>query len=235
MSTFAKKAQNANNFIIFDFETGGLDTKKNPVTEIALISIDGGTLKEISRYQAIIAPYSDTLFYDPKATAVTGLTMDILEDEGEDIKVVAQEVMKQFEIANIRQEKSAGLKPLLIGHNVAFDIANLHHLLEWGIGGDYQKLLEKLLHGNRDHFGNFQPSYLDTWSLGKSWFQDEGEMMNYKLATLVEKLGVDINNAHRAMSDVVSTTEVVRTYLNSLRSGFSQNHQGQRNGFTFPI
>lgn len=235
MSSYAKKPQNPNNFIIFDFETGGTDSKKNPVTEIAIISIDGGTLNEISRYQALIAPYDDKLVYDPKAMQVTGISIELLEEEGEDIQVVAQNVLDQFKIANIRQEKSAGLKPLLVGHNPYFDINFLFHLCEWGEIKDYKKVLESLLHGRIDYYGNFQPSYMDTWSLGKSWFQGEGEMTDYKLSTLVEKLGVDINNAHRAMNDVISTTEVLRTCLNSLRAGYNQTHQGGREGFKFPI
>ena len=69
----------------------------------------------------------------------------------------------------------------------------------------------------------------------KSWLQEEHELPDYKLGTIVERLGVDINNAHRAMNDVVSTTEVLRVYLNTLRGSATGNNKSNREGFYFPI
>jgi len=232
---YNRSPQNPNNFVIFDFETGGTNANENSVTEIAIITIDGGTLKQIESYQALIAPYDDSLIYDPRAEKVSGISKEMCESDGLPIEQVAKEVLDILMRANIRQEKSAGLRPILVGHNVTFDIDFLHHLLFYGLGKDYQKLLEKALHGRIDRFGNFQPSYMDTWSIGKSWFQDEKELYDYKLATLTEKLGVDLNNAHRAMNDVVSTTEVFRRFLTNLRTSFTANYKGNREGFTFPI
>lgn len=235
---FNRKPQGANSFIVIDFETGGLDSKKNSITEVALISMDGGDLKKISEYQSLIGVYDESLIYDEKALSVTGITMDMIEDEGMGIREVAEAVLHQFELANIRKEKSPGLRPVLVGHNIPFDLNCLHHLMQWGLKDtklDPQKELERVLHGRTDHYGNFQPTYIDTWAIGKTWFQGDGELMDYKLATLVEKLGVDINNAHRAMNDVVSTAEVLRVYINNLRAGYVQNHQGGRAGFTFQI
>lgn len=235
---YNRKPQSPNDFIVLDTETGGLSSNKNPVTEIALISLDGGDLKKISEYQSLIGPYDEELVYEQKALDVTGITLEMLEEEGMGIREVAEAVLHQFEIANVRKEKSPGLRPILVGHNMPFDISQLHHLMIWGLKGtklDPHKELERVLHGRIDHFGHFQPSYMDTWSIGKTWFQGDGELMDYKLATLVEKLGVDINNAHRAMNDVVSTAEVLRVYINNLRAGYVQNHQGGRAGFTFQI
>lgn len=235
MSNYNKSPQNANNFIVFDFETGGLDSNKNPVTEIALISLEGGNLEIIESYQSLIAKYDDTLFYDPRAEKVSGISEDLIISEGVDIKTVAQQTLQFLKNANTRQEKNAGLKPILVGHNVAFDIDFLHHLFHYGLGKDYQKQMKDVLHGREDRFGNFQPSYIDTWSVCKPWFQDDKELTDYKLSTVAEKLGVDLNNAHRAMNDVVSTVEVLRRYLINLRSSYTTNHKGQRQGFYFPI
>lgn len=238
MSNYTKKPMNPNNFIVFDFETGGLDSRKNPVTEIALISLDGKDLKKINDYQSLIGPYDDKLIYEQKALDYTGITMDMLNDEGKGIVEVAKEVFEKLKEANNRQEKSPGLKPVLVGHNVQFDIGMLHHLMEWGFkdtGISANQKLSEVLHGTTDHYGNFHPTYLDTWLFGKLWFQGEGEMTNYKLGTLVDKLGIDINNAHRAMNDVVSTAEVLRVGITTLRNGFTQNYQGGREGFYFPI
>lgn len=237
MSIYNKKPQNPNNFIVFDFETGGLSCQKSAVTEIAIIAIDGGTGEKIVEYSSLVSPYSD-VDYNEKALSVTGITMDMLEEDGKDISVVAQEVLDVFKKANNRQEKSAGLKPILVGHNVQFDIGFLVHLISRGLGQSKeatQKSLEQVLHGTRDFYDNFQPTYLDTWALCKSWFQDEKELANYKLATVVEKLGIDINNAHRAMNDVISTTEVLRVWLNSMRNGVNSNAIKKEREFKFPI
>lgn len=238
MSGYAKKPQNPNNYVIIDFESGGVDLRVNPVTEVALLSIDGGNLKKIVEYQDLIAPYEESLVYEEKAFKVTNLSLEILEEEGLGVREVAENVLKALEQTNNRQEKSPGLKPILIGHNVPFDINCLHHLMYWGLKNtslDYQKELERVLHGRIDYFGNFQPTYMDTWSLGKMWFQGEGELTDYKLATLVDKLGIDLNNAHRAMNDVVSTAQVVQNITNNLRSGYFKNYQNRgREGFYFP-
>lgn len=241
MSNYNRAPQNANNFVIFDFETSGVNlglNDANAVTEIALLSIDGGSLKQITEYQSLIAPYKSDAIYDDKAAKVSGISFDLVAEEGVDIREVAEQTIVHFEKTNNRQEKSPGLKPVLVGHNVGFDINALHHLLYYGFKGtttDYQKELERVLHGRRDFYGNFQPSYMDTWSLFKSWFQGDKELLDYKLGTVMEKLGIDLNNAHRAMNDVVSTTEGFRKVLSNLRSSYINNYTGGREGFYFPI
>jgi DNA polymerase III epsilon subunit-like protein len=159
MSNFKRAPQSPNNFIAFDFETGGVESVKNPVTEIALISITGDKLETISSYQSLIQPYDDTLIYDPRAEKVSGISKEMAEAEGQPIRLVAEQTIAMMEQANTRQEKNAGLRPILIGHNAQFDIAFLTHLMYYGFLGtktDYQKELERVLHGRRDHYGNFQ-------------------------------------------------------------------------------
>lgn len=235
---YAAKPPVANNLIIFDFETGGVDPIKNPVTEIALTIISGEDFKLIGSYESLIAPYNSELIYDPKAAQVSGITYDMCVEEGKDIKVVAQQVLDMFKLGNTAQSRSAGGYPMLVGHNVQFDIAFLQHLFNYGFAHEksdqWQIHLEKSLHGRRDFHNNFQPTYQDTWAIAKAWLQNE-EMINFKLGTITEKLGIDLNNAHRAMNDVVSTRDVFVTYANSLRSSFQQTHKGLRDGFYFPI
>ena len=232
----AKKPQDCNNFVIFDFETGGLDSTKNAITEIALISIDGDTLKVINKYQSLIAPsYDSKLTYEQKALDVSNITFEQLMDEGKDIKQVANEVYQCFIEANTRQNKLNALKPILVGHNVKFDINFLNQLFYYGFGRGYQKQLEQSLKGSYDYYGNYQCDYLDTLLLSKSWLQSFKDMPSYKLSNVVERLGVDINNAHRAMNDVVSTVDVFRVYLNAIRQSDGQQIINSREGFYFPI
>lgn len=236
------KPQRPNSFIILDFETGGLDSNKNPATEIALLSIKGDiSLDEIGRYQELIDVYDKTLIYDEKATKVTGITKELLEDEGKDINEVVDGVVDLMKLSNLDNPRnSPGLRPVLVGHNVGFDINYLHHVFEKRFGKSGQKEMESLLHGRVDHFGNFQPSYIDTWSLSKMWFGADNELSNFRLGTVVEKAGVELSDAHRAMNDVVATTDLLRAVIRNLRGGstngeISGSVRNKREGFLFPI
>ena len=240
------KPQEPNSFVVFDFETGGLAPNKNPATEIALIAIKGdASLDEIGRYQELIKPYNYDLQYEEKASKVSGITFELVEDEGKELFEVVDKIIELLRSANITNARnSPGLRPVLVGHNVGFDINFLHSIFDYRFKNEKktngQDQLESLLHGRRDHFGNFSPSYIDTWSLGKMWFGGDQELPNFQLGTLVEKAGVELSDAHRAMNDVIATTDLLRTVIRNLRSGYglgegSNSFRAKREGFQFPI
>jgi DNA polymerase III epsilon subunit-like protein len=240
------KPQEPNSFIAFDFETGGLESQVNPATEIALIAIKGDeTLDEIGRYQGLIKPYDSALIYTEKAAATSGISLELLEDEGLDLNEVVDGVVDLMRSANFSPKNSAGIRSILVGHNPMFDINFLNHIFERRFDGvkgtSGQLMLESLVHGRRDHFGNFQPSYLNTWSLGKMWFGAEAELRDFKLGTIVERAGVELSDAHRAMNDTIATADFLRTFIRNLRSGFGANEEyigsthNKRQNFHFPI
>lgn len=243
------KPQEANPYIIFDFETGGLSSNDNPVTEIAMIAIKGDhSLDEIARYSALVQPYDDKLIYDERALKITNLSHELLIEEGILFDEMIDGVIKLLRTANKQNTRnSPGLRPVLVGHNVGFDINFLHHIFERKFPQD--KMLKKsgkiketsfeaLLHGRTDHFGNFQPSYVDTWSLSKMWFGGLKELPNFQLSTVVEKAGIEITDAHRAMNDVIATTELFRAVMRNLRSNdedLTDQPRNKRKDFRFPI
>ena len=240
------KPQNPNSYIVFDFETSGLDPNKVAVTEIAMIVIKGDEfLEEIGRYEALIKPYNPKLQYEEKALKITNISIDKLHDEGKDFKEVVENVLELMISANCYKEKSPGLKPILVGHNVQFDIAFLQAMMneyykDQKTSGD--KRLQELLHGRESLYGNFTPTYIDTWVLGKMWFGGDIELPNYKLGTIVEKAGIEIYEAHRAMNDVVATGEFLRACIRSMKGGYdfvqennSRITKSKRENFLFPI
>lgn len=83
------------NYIVFDCETGGLDCKKNPILEIALVTLDGKTLKEINRYETYVKPY-DNLFVDPKALAANGIKLRDCETHGITKKEFVKNIIQYF-------------------------------------------------------------------------------------------------------------------------------------------
>jgi len=74
----------------------------------------------------------------------------------------------------------------LVAHNIAFDISFIHNI-------------SKKLSYNFDH------EQMDTMIISR---QKLPGLKNYKLGTIVEKLGVVLDNAHRAINDATATAKV---------------------------
>jgi len=187
------------NYIVYDFETGGLNPKVNAVTEVAMISIDGEKLEEIDRYTTFIQPYGD-LGYDQRALDITGITMDMI-NSGKDAKTVVKE-MSDF---IVNTGKGRGKKPILCGHKiVTFD--NL--------------FAEVLFKTHRKDFYSLinNEVYIDTmwWSRMRSPI-DEDEHGKHALSAACNRAGIELTDGHRAMNDTASNSLLVVEYLKSLR------------------
>ena len=200
--------------ICIDFETGGLDANKNPATEVGLISFRNNTFDEISRYESYIKPYDEEngLTYTQKALDSTNLSLDKLEKEGQKYTKVVNDLIKEFKKANTAGNKTK--KPILLGHNIAFDIPFLMQLFD--LAG---KDLSEVLDGKLDNKGRFIPGYFDTmWDARRRWPEMKKEIKNHKLETVTEKLGIELDNAHEALADVEATMEVYKYFTKSLRN-----------------
>lgn len=237
-----KKAQAQNDYIVLDFETGGLNNRNNPITEIAFITLDGVTLQEMDRYEALIHPYSDELEYDQKALDVTNITMDMLYEKGKDIQEVFQEVVNLFERANTSGGKRPQVKPILVGHNIIFDEGFMHHFFYYGqdCSKKYQDVMAKLFKGQfiesmTSEEKMFFINYLDTLDITKAWMQSENPLNSYALGAISSELHIDLNDAHRAMNDIITTAEALRINLGRLRSGQGggSDNVSIREGFKF--
>jgi DNA polymerase III epsilon subunit-like protein len=183
-------------FIIFDCETGGFDYEKNPITQIALLTIDGKTLEEKDRFETYIKPYDD-LVITKDALNITGLKMSDIQ-KGLDKKEAVDVLMKYFKknVVNNRREN----RPVLVGHNVQFDIGFIFYLFE---------------SCKKDLFSFVSDSSLCTMVQAKMCFPDTDSL---KLEKVCEQAGIKLNDAHKAMNDVIATTELFRYFTSKLRS-----------------
>lgn len=200
-----------NPFIIIDFETGGLKSKINPATEVAMLCLDGITLQEVGRYESYIQPY--LYEYDQKTLDYTNITMEKLKNEGKPLQQVGNEMMENLKDWYSKTTNSYTKKPILVGHNVNFDIGFLQQIFK-----ETKNDIRKYLDGNDDFFGNYLPSYLDTMSLSKMAFGDDDNFTSYKLTNCVVKAGLSITDAHKAMNDVIATKELFINFVNRMRS-----------------
>ena len=184
------------NYIGLDCETGGLDHEKNPITQIALLAIDSSTLEEINRFEFFIKPYDD-LKIEKEALDATGLKMvDI--NNGHD-KKKAVKLITDFakEISpNSRPEN----RPIMIGHNVQFDIGFIDYLFK-SVGKDIYKVFSR----------TFECTMLQTKKFNPS-------ASSLKLGKCCEAVGIDLADAHKAMNDTVATVELFKHYVNKLRA-----------------
>ena len=187
------------NYIVYDLETGGFSAEKNPITEVAMIAIDGETLEETSRYTTFVQPYLN-LEYDPQALKATGIDMNMIMS-GKDAKVVSREV------SNFITSQGTGLnkKPILCGHNIIkFDNPFLYKLLN---------LTKKDLYSiiNKDIF-------IDTmwWSRLKTPV-DSDSFGKHNLTSACNREGIELVDAHRAMNDTSANARLVVSYLQNLR------------------
>lgn len=218
-----------------DFETGGLDCTDCACTQIALHAVRIDTFETIDRYVKYIYPYTkqedkgvakrkvlkskfdkdeaEPMKYEQKALEYSAITMDMLESLGVDIKQVAAEVIEFIKHNTL--SKGRNTKPFLIGQNIGFDIGFMQQLMEYG---GQIKEWEKLMRGQKDFYGHFQPLYIDTIVLGQFALSHLDGMTSYKLEIMAEKFGIELDDAHDADADVTATTNVAMVCAQRMRN-----------------
>jgi len=217
-----------NSYVIIDFETGGLanfskdkdkrklpNSKVVPITEIALLAVEGYDLTELFRYDSFVKPYDEDLEYQQGAVEVTGITKAKVEKDGIEIKQLAKDLHQAFKEADVN--KAWWARPIVVCHNASFDIPFLQSIQTYVPSFN----LSKLVAGDTDTHGNFFPSYIDTMFQSKmlwgSAVMDNNDE-NFQLVSCCERAGIDLVDGHRAMNDVVATTDLLRHIISRTRA-----------------
>ncbi len=190
------------NIIVFDIETGGFTHEKNPIIEIAAISIDS-KLKEVERFEVVVLPYGENKKYEVGALRANGFTLVEIEKRGIDSHLA----MKMFVEFLERQKKATDpgvsivpdKKPILCGHNIkGFDIP----------------FLSGVLKEHKYDFSKFvsQKMEIDTLDWSRLFFGNplEYDYYDHKLGTCCKNIGVNIVDAHRAMNDVEGKFKTIK-------------------------
>ena len=217
--------------IVLDFETGGLDSKDCAITQIAMQAVRMDTWELLESYQNYIAPYNQQdhlrrkvlktrqqleiqipMNYDDKALAYSGVTMDTLHSRGVGLSVVAGDVIEFVKRNTL--SKGAQCKPMIIGQNITFDMGFLQQMMNYtGLAKEFAKVFA----GATDFYGNFQPHYLDTLTLGRMAFAHRADITSYKLELLAERFGIELDDAHDAQADVSATLNIAAVCAHRLK------------------
>jgi len=226
-----------NPFVFIDFETGGVECTENPITEIAMVAIEGDSLKQMATYESYVKPYGvstkapdrsklkpkDNVWQDEKsglysiytdsALVATGIDWKQI-DSGKELKVVVLEILEFLKKVHIHG--GAQYRPILVAHNAQFDKGMLHQIMTLT---KKMKDLAKVVFGEEDYFGNFQPEFLDSLHFFKMWFGFDEDLPNWKLASCIARAGSELSDGHRALNDTVGLKEAITKGIRLLRSG----------------
>lgn len=199
-----------NCYLLLDFETGGLDYKKNPICEFGCLGINGVNLEEVLRYDNIVKPYDDSLVYEEQAVKIHGLSKEICERDGIGLKQLVEDICLVIEETNVYKSKIA--KPIVVGHNVTFDIPFLQDaFLRAGI--DISQYLSGYWYKDE-----YVLHYEDTMHLAKQADAHKDDKLKYSNEECCKRNNIELSDAHRALNDVISTTDLFRYYISKLRS-----------------
>ncbi len=217
-----------------DFETGSLDSTTGAITQIAMQAVRLDNWQVTDRYVQYLLPYEKQdagtpkrkvlrnkhelevkpmMEYQPEALTYSGITMELLEKQGIDLKEVGNAVIR-FAQKNTFS-KGYQTKPVLIGQNITFDIGFLQQLMNYC---SLVKDFEKCFSGTKDFYGNFQPHYVDTIFLARLALAHDPSVTSYKLELIAERLGIELDDAHDADADVTATLNIGRVCSSRLRN-----------------
>lgn len=191
-------------YIVLDCETGGLDEKKNPITQFACVILDGATLKETDRWETFVKPYAG-LTIDREALDKTMVTMSDI-NSGIKLDLFAKTLVTFLENHRAKTRIREMGRLVLVGHNVPFDMRFINEALR--LAG-YEQTLEEWVF----------PNIIDTFALAKLSFavsNERNEKLN--LGACCDRAKIKLTDAHGAMNDVVATAELLRWYVRRLRS-----------------
>jgi DNA polymerase III epsilon subunit-like protein len=191
--------------VVFDLETGSVDTKRCELVEIACIALDGFTLKPIagSEFVSLVKPL-DFSNLQPEALKVNGKTPDELRTAPD-----RKAVLKRFS-EHVKQFNAKGAlgKPFAAGKNIrAFDLPILDRVMaEDGLGTP----------GGRQTCFDLR-TQIDVEDDLLRFFGHVDVMPNMKMDTVRNYFGMSKERAHEAMTDVWQTAWLVRQFFGLYR------------------
>ncbi len=168
-------------FIVFDIETTGLSPETETITEIGGVKVMGGEI--VNTFSRLVNPNRPI---PPQITELTGISDEMVKDAPA-IDVVLPEFLDFCGAKN-------DVRSIVVAHNARFDTGFIR--------AEVERLNAKLEEGQKKY--DFDYPVEDTLDLSKELFPDE---KSHKLDLVCERLGVSLENHHRALDDATATAE----------------------------
>ena len=182
-------------------------------------------IEAIDQWKDIIKIYFDNC-YNPQALAVTGISRQLLEQEGLSYEQSFDQV-KQF----LLRHRVGNSKPIIAGHNIGSLPRRIVRKKEKGPDGFDNPFMEIYFDNNGDDFfDSVDELILDTIKMARiKW----SELANYTLGTVANELGLTLVEAHRALPDTVANAKVLIKMLSHLRGQGSEGSSYVRRKYDF--
>ena len=194
-----------NNIIILDTETGGLKYKENPITEIGLVVVEPKNFSILEQYETFVKPYNN-LEITKKALEVSRVSMEEI-NKGVDAKVVVAKLISIFR--KYTPPNTKGSKPILVGHNITFDLDFLEYIFDFCSKNLYD-FVDRISH--------------DTMRLMEIYERKSKTNLSYKLESCCDRFGIKLKSAHGALNDSIATRELFKALMNNLTPDKSNNN-----------
>lgn len=176
-----------NNKIIFtDFETGGLEHKIHPITQVGMVVCEPKTFAIIDQYQFFIKPY-DNKIITKVALEKSRVTMEEIMQGLDSVKALA----KMIEI--FKKHSAPQNKPILVGHNFTFDI-------EFGE--------DLFLTKSKNIYDFVDRHFWCTQRMMKLYERKQKSDLSYNLTSCCDRFGIKLKAAHGALPDCLATREL---------------------------
>lgn len=208
-----------NHIVIFDLETGGLDTVDPVVLEIGAIVLDPKTLTVIpdAKFEQLVIP-PDWSKVSDAALKVNKITKEEVYEKGipeKDALTLFINFCKQYAVNDNKWKRV-----IPAGHNICkFDIPIMYSLCrKYGL---YDKDGSPKL---------FHPMLaFDTINLLHGWFENSYEPSSYGMDNLRDWFGLEKDGAHRAFKDISDCALVLPRFLKFQRT-IQQKHKPKFKG-----
>jgi DNA polymerase III alpha subunit (gram-positive type) len=165
--------------IYFDTETTGLNFRYDRIIELAMLTVEDGVIK--GNYDEFI---NIGQALSPKIISLTGITNEMLAEEGQSEETVAIDLKKKLTEDTI-----------MIAHNAQFDLSFIYFLLKRHYPDEAEDIV-----------GNVH--WLDTLTVLKDRMD-----YPHKLVDAVEHYGVEKVNFHRAIDDTKALYSVTQELI----------------------
>lgn len=186
------------NYVVFDFETTGLDPATCKILEIGAIKVNNGEI--VDRLQCLIK------WPEPvpaNITEITGITQAMIDAEGIDPEI-AQKKFIEF----IKDQ-------ILIGHNIYnFDLRFLYFFHKF-TDPEWAKIknnfLDTAAHAKANKIKIYRKFNQDYKDWVKEVMETKAFGIKFNVGITCDELGIDKSSGqHRAMNDVLLTNEIYK-------------------------